>query len=138
MVSHHVWGGSLDPLARWERLCVFKQMVTPVAIVQTWGEWEAMRVMRICVFMLWGCCVAPDATDYSLNTLLYVVFKLINIAVDSHTAVQGGAPVGTIMEQGMSSMFVVIFAAVAGFLIVVKSHRHMRLSFHLGHIDVDA
>jgi hypothetical protein len=133
VVTYQVWGGSIDCLTRWERLCMFKRFVAPVAIVQTWGEWEIMRLLRIFVFALWGCGVAPDAADYTLNTFFYIIFQSINLMFEAYVMVKGGESVLAAAEHTLSSIFTIIFAALAGFLVVVKCHRHVRISFHLGH-----
>jgi hypothetical protein len=133
MVTYQVWGGSVDCLTRWERLCIFKKFVTPIAIVLTWGDWEITRLLRIFVFTLWGCGVAPDAADYTLNTSFYIVFQTVCFAFEACAMIRGGESVLAAAEHAFSNIFTIVFAALAGLLVVVKCHRHMRVSFHLGH-----
>ena len=125
-----------DGHRKWELVCFVKQIVSPIAILQTWGEWQLVFILKIAIFTLWGATIAGDAGEYVIFMLLYASFKLTNIIYDVTVVKEGASRFS--FDQAMSSSLLLCFGAFTGYLIVSRCQRQMRLSFLIDHLSASA
>jgi hypothetical protein len=112
-------------------------MVSPIAILQTWGEWQLVFIIKISMFTLWSSMIAGDAGEYVAFMSLYASFKLTNIVYDVTVNVKDNTSRFT-FDQAVSSSLLLCFSAVTGYLVVARCHRQMRFSFLLNHLNSTA